>query len=54
MKNKGKSITFRLSNELYEKCVERSLKIGNEEKRIVNISEIIREILKKEFNLWKN
>lgn len=40
-----KAISLRLSKELYQKCVDLAIKKSNSELRIVNISEIIREIL---------
>ncbi len=48
--NKGKSITFRLNQDLYEKCVENAINRSIKEKRIVKVSEIIREILEKELS----
>jgi len=45
MNKKGKSVTFRMSEMLYEKCVKRAIKKTNEEGKIIKVSEVIREIL---------
>lgn len=48
MKNtKEKAISLRVKLELYQKFVDKAIKQSNEKKRLVNISEIIREILEK-------
>lgn len=44
---KEKAISLRLSPELYQKFVDKAIKQSNSKKRLVNISEIIREILEK-------
>jgi hypothetical protein len=49
MTKQNKSITFRINSKLYDRCVERAIEISNNEKRIVKVSEIIRNTLKKEF-----
>lgn len=43
--NKEKPVTLRISNSLYQHYVEKALKRGQKEKRIVKISEIFREVL---------
>lgn len=45
MNKKGKTITFRLSSEEYEKCLNEAIRRTNEEKRIFKLSEIIREAI---------
>jgi len=48
MKNKKeKLLSIRITNELYQKYVNETIKRSNKEKRIIKISEIIREILTK-------
>jgi len=42
-----KHLSVRLSYELYQKYVEKAIKRSNEEKRIVKVSEVIRESLEK-------
>ena len=42
---KDKAISLRLPTELYEVYVQKALDKSNKEKRIVNVSEIIRDIL---------
>ena len=46
-KNKGKSVTFRLTENEYQKCIKLALYKGIKENRVVKISEIIREAIKK-------
>jgi len=43
--SKEKPVTIRLSNKLYQHYVEKALKKGQKEKRIVRISEVMREVL---------
>lgn len=45
---KDKAISLRLSEELHQKYVEKAIERSNKEKRIVNVSEIIREVLERE------
>lgn len=45
--NKGKTITFRLTDEQHKKCLAEAIKRTNLENRIVKISEIIREMIEK-------
>jgi hypothetical protein len=45
--NKGKSITFRINSEVYDKIVKLAIERSVKEERIVKISEIIREKLEK-------
>jgi predicted DNA-binding protein len=48
MKNtKDKHLNIRLSSELYQKFVNIAIARSSKENRIVKISEIVREILKK-------
>lgn len=44
---KEKAISLRLSNELYQQCVEVAINKTIKENRLVNVSEIIRDILEK-------
>lgn len=44
---KSRTITFRLNEEEYQKCLKIALIRSNEEQRIVKISEIIRYAIKK-------
>lgn len=46
-KPKEKAISLRLSQELYQKFVEKAIRQSSKEKRIVSISEVIRQILEK-------
>ena len=46
-KTKEKAISLRLSQELYQKFVNKAISKSNNEKRIINVSEIIREVLEK-------
>lgn len=46
-KFQAKTITFRLDSELYQKCVELTIKRSKKENRIVKLSEIIREAIHK-------
>lgn len=43
--NKEKIVTIRLLPSLYQHYVEIALKKGQQEKRIVGISEVLREVL---------
>lgn len=48
MKNKEKQdrhLTIRMSNDLYQSYVEKALKMGQKEQRIVKISEVIKTAL---------
>lgn len=45
MKNKGRSVTIRISNKLYEELKTEAILKSVKENRLVNISEIIREKL---------
>lgn len=40
--NKDRSVTLRINSDLYQKCIDKALKIGSNEGRIVNVSEAIR------------
>jgi hypothetical protein len=44
---KEKHLTIRISNELYENLIKKALEKSNKEKKIIKLSEIIREILEK-------
>jgi predicted DNA-binding protein len=44
---KDKHLSIRISDELYQKYVEEAIKRSNTEKRIVKVSEIIREKLER-------
>lgn len=44
---KDKHITLRLQNDLYQSYIEKALKKGQKEKRIVKISEVLRDALEK-------
>lgn len=44
---KDKHLSVRFSSELYQKYVENAIERSNKEKRIVKVSEIIREVLEK-------
>ncbi len=46
MKNKDRSVTLRINSELYQKCIDKALELGKKESRIVNVSEIIRILIK--------
>lgn len=45
MKNQDRHLTIRVSKELYETYAEKALKKSKKEKRIVKVSEVIREAL---------
>jgi hypothetical protein len=45
--NKDRSVTLRIKADLYQKCINKALKIGLKEGRIVNISEAIRIFIEK-------
>nr|QBM02808.1 hypothetical protein [uncultured archaeon] len=45
IKMKDKHITLRLTSDTYQTYVEKALKRGQKEKRIVKISEVLREVL---------
>lgn len=47
MKTKDKHLSVRFSSELYQKYIDKAIQRSNKEKRIVKVSEIIREILEK-------
>lgn len=49
MKNKikDKLMAIRLPKETYQKYIEKALKKGQQEKRVVTVSEVIREVLEK-------
>ena len=47
MINQNKQLNIRLSKELYQSYEEKALKKGKKEKRIVKISEVVREALEK-------
>lgn len=42
---KDKHLSIRISDELYQKYVEIAIKRSTKERRIVNVSEIIRDVL---------
>ena len=44
---KDKHLSIRFSSELYQKYVDEAIKRSVQEKRIVKVSEIIREVLEK-------
>ena len=44
---KNKTITFRLSKEQHQKCLDIAIKRSMKENRIVKLSEIIREALER-------
>lgn len=44
---KEKAISLRLSTELYQQYVDEAINKTIKEKRLVNVSEIIREVLEK-------
>ena len=44
---KEKAISLRLTEELYQKYIDKAIERTNQEKRIVKVSEIIREVLEK-------
>ena len=48
-KNKEKSITIRLSKELYEKVLFKAIEETNSKKELVGISELIRELIEKNY-----
>lgn len=50
--SKGKSITFRLSNDLNDKIIKIAIDRSVKEGKIIKQSQIIREILEKE--IYKN
>lgn len=45
MKNKEKILSIRIDYDLYEKIVHIALKQSNEQKKIIKISEVIRNTL---------
>jgi metal-responsive CopG/Arc/MetJ family transcriptional regulator len=49
MKNstKGKTITIRLDDKQYQKCIDEVLKRAAKQNRIVKLSEIIRDAVEK-------
>jgi hypothetical protein len=44
---KDKHLTIRITHELYEAYVKKTLAMSQKEKRLIKISEVIREILEK-------
>lgn len=48
---KEKHLTIRISNELYNSLINKTLKKSNKEKKLIKLSETIREILEKHENL---
>ena len=46
-KIQDKHLNIRFSKELYQKYIDKAIKRSSEEKRIVKVSEIIREVLEK-------
>ena len=42
---KDRHLSIRISEDLYKSYIKKALKRGNEEERIVKVSEIIREVL---------
>lgn len=46
-KTKEKATSIRLGADLYQKLVDKAINQSNKKKRLVNVSEIIREILEK-------
>lgn len=44
---KEKHLTIRISIDLYNKLIEKTLEKSNKEKRLIKLSEIIRTILEK-------
>ena len=53
-KTKDKAIALRMEMEMYDKLLELSLIKSKKEKRNVGVSDIIREIIKKELPCLKN
>ena len=49
-KLKERYIGVRIPNELYEKIIERVIELTSSQKKLVGISEIIRELIEKEFD----
>ena len=47
---KDKSLTIRVSAELYQEYINETIKRTNEENRLVKVSEIIREVLESGLN----
>lgn len=48
VEKKGKSVTFRMTNELNEKITKIAIDRSVKEGKIIKVSEVIREILEKE------
>jgi hypothetical protein len=46
-KEKDKHLSVRFSSVLYQKYIDKAIKRSSDEKRIVKVSEIIREVLEK-------
>jgi hypothetical protein len=44
---KDKALSIRITDDLYQQYVEETIKRTNTEKRLVKVSEIIREVLEK-------
>ena len=49
-KEEYRTLTFRLSKSLYEKCVNEAIERSVKENRIIKVSEIIRESIEKTIN----
>lgn len=47
IKNNKKTITFRLTGNLHQKCIDKALDKSKKENRIVKLSEIIREAIER-------
>ena len=47
---KAKTVTFRLNDDLHQKCITTALTKSNKENRIVKLSEIIRDALNDYFD----
>jgi hypothetical protein len=41
-KNQDRSLTIRLNSDLYQKCINRALKEGAKEGKIIKVSDIVR------------
>ena len=49
---KNKTITFRLSGELHQKCLNIAISKTQREGRIVQLSEIIRDMIEEGLQVW--
>ena len=47
MKTENRTVTFRISKELYQKCLDMALDRSKEENKMINISDIIRDAIEK-------